>query len=124
MGDMEMNVGLRIRERRTEINLTLKEIADRLGVQEATAQRYESGNIKNLKRQTILKISEILDVNPGWLMGWSENKTRPQYSERVNESLRTNPLLQELRDKLLSLDDSQAKIVSAIVDELLRQGGK
>ena len=38
----------RIHEKRTEKGITLAQIADRLGVTEATAQRYERGNIKSI----------------------------------------------------------------------------
>jgi len=38
----------RIHEKRTEKGITLAQVADRLGVTEATAQRYERGNIKSI----------------------------------------------------------------------------
>lgn len=65
-----MNVGERIKEVRLKRNKTLLEIANMLGVSEATVQRYESGNIKNLKLDTISKIASFLDVDPAYLMGW------------------------------------------------------
>ena len=40
----------RLKERRLALNLTLLDVADALGVKEATAQRYESGEIKNIKQ--------------------------------------------------------------------------
>lgn len=38
----------RIRARRIEKGITLAQVAEKLGVTEATAQRYECGNIKNI----------------------------------------------------------------------------
>lgn len=35
-------------------------------------QRYESGAIKNIKHDTISKLAEILNCNPSYLMGWSD----------------------------------------------------
>jgi HTH-type transcriptional regulator, cell division transcriptional repressor len=69
-----MDVGNRIKSRRTEIGMTLKEVAKKLGVKDATVQRYESGNIKNLKYETITKLAEILNVSPNWIVGWESNK--------------------------------------------------
>lgn len=69
-----MNIGERIKEVREERNKTLLDVATFLGVTEATVQRYESGNIKNLKLDTISKIATYLKVDPGYLMGWKDTK--------------------------------------------------
>lgn len=65
-----MHIGDRIKRARERRGITLMAVANHLGVTEATVQRYESGNIKNLKLDTISKISEFLNVNPAYLMGW------------------------------------------------------
>ena len=69
-----MNIGERIKARRNEIGLTLKEVAEKLGVKDATVQRYESGSIKNMKYETIASLAEILNVSPSWLLGWDDDK--------------------------------------------------
>lgn len=63
----------RIRERRKAVGMTLAQLADRTGVQEATVQRWESGNIKNIKHETIEKIAIALNCSPVYLMGWTED---------------------------------------------------
>lgn len=65
----------RIKERRLSLGLTLLDVADKLGVKEATVQRYESGDIKNIKHETIVQLSEILNCSPSYLMGWQKEKT-------------------------------------------------
>lgn len=60
----------RIKERRLALGMTLLEVAARLGVKEATMQRYESGEIKNIKHETIVKLAEIFHCSPAYLMGW------------------------------------------------------
>jgi transcriptional regulator with XRE-family HTH domain len=52
--------------------MTLLEVADKLGVKEATVQRYESGAIKNLKYDTITALSDVLRCDPAYLMGWTD----------------------------------------------------
>ncbi len=69
-----MTLGDRIKEKRLQNKMTLLEVANRLGVKEATVQRYESGEIKNLKQHTIAKLAEIFDTSPAYLMGWDEKK--------------------------------------------------
>lgn len=60
----------RIKERRNEKGFTLLDLADAIGVKEATMQRYESGEIKNVKHETVVKLAEILHCSPQYLMGW------------------------------------------------------
>ena len=62
----------RIREMRKRKGLTLLELANKLKVSESTVQRYESGNIVNLKYETIEALSNILDCDPTTLMGWTD----------------------------------------------------
>lgn len=59
-----------LKKRRAELGYTLLEIADKMGVSEATVQRWESGNIKSLRHGRIAQLAEILDVSPASLMGW------------------------------------------------------
>ncbi len=82
----------RIHEKRIEKGITLAQIADRLGVTEATAQRYERGNIKNIPYEHMCVYGELLNCSPAYLMGW-EDKTQKkkespkimQYYEQLND---------------------------------------
>lgn len=62
-----------LRRRRKELGLTLSQIADQMGVTEATVQRWESGNIKTIRHEKIARLAEVLDVNPATLMGWDDS---------------------------------------------------
>lgn len=70
-----MNIGERIRTARLKRGLTLLEVANKVGKTEATIQRYESGNIKNLKNDTIKDLADALNVSPAYIMGWEELET-------------------------------------------------
>ena len=65
----------RIHERRIEKGITLAQVAERLGVTEATAQRYERGNIKSIPYEHMCAYGEILNCSPAYLMGWESNST-------------------------------------------------
>ncbi len=67
-----MNMSERLKNRRKELNLTMFEVAQKVGVSEATVSRWESGNIANMRRDKIEKIADALNVSPGYLMGWEE----------------------------------------------------
>lgn len=61
-------IGNRIKSRRKELNLTLKQIADIVGVASSTIQRYENGTISQLKLPVLESIAKALDINPTWLV--------------------------------------------------------
>ena len=64
-----------IRSRRKELGLTLLQLAEKTGVREATVQRWESGNIKTIKYETMELLAHALNCTPQYLMGWEEEKT-------------------------------------------------
>ena len=58
-----------LKSRRLELGLTMLEVAKAIGVSEATVSRYESGNIKNMRRDRIEKYAKVLQINPVVLIG-------------------------------------------------------
>lgn len=67
-----MNVQDIIKHRRTELGLTLKDVAKALGVSEGTVSRYETGDIQNMGIDKIQSLSKVLQCSPGYLMGWED----------------------------------------------------
>ena len=63
------DIGKRIKQRRKELNLSLGYIADKMGVNISTAQRYEAGLIDNSKKIVVDSLAEILHTTPEWLRG-------------------------------------------------------
>ena len=68
----DMEISETIRRRREELDLTLLDIAKKVGVSEATIQRYESGKIKNIRQDKIVKLAAALKFTPAELLGWDE----------------------------------------------------
>lgn len=64
-----------IKNRREELGLTIKQVADIVGVSEGTVSRWESGNIKNMKRDKIAALAKALQIQPRILMGWDEDES-------------------------------------------------
>ena len=59
-----MDFGKKIKKLRTEKGYSQEELGALLGVQRAAVQKWECGTVKNLKRETIKKLSEIFSVDP------------------------------------------------------------
>lgn len=62
-----------IKRRRTDLDLTLKQVAKALNVSEGTVSRYESGEIQNMGIDKIEALAKVLRCSPGFLMGWEES---------------------------------------------------
>lgn len=69
-------IGERILMRRTQLGMTLDDIANEIGVARSTVQRYEKGNIKKVKLPVIEAIARVLDVDPAWLCCKTDSMTR------------------------------------------------
>lgn len=94
----------RIKERRQQLGLTLLQIANSLGVKEATVQRYESGEIKNIKHETIYELAKILQCTPSYLMGWDENTSSFNENNEAAEFNRNfENLTEENKKKVLEI---------------------
>ena len=53
-----------IKKRRLELELTLEQVGNYVGVGKGTVAKWESGFISNLGRDKIAKLSEILQISP------------------------------------------------------------
>lgn len=59
-----MDIGKLIESRRKELGYTLEEIGAHVGVAKGTVGKWVNGNISNMGRDKIARLSEILDVSP------------------------------------------------------------
>lgn len=60
-------------ERRKELGLTQKEVADAVGVAEATVSRWESGEIANMRRDRISALAKNLKCSADFIMTGNQN---------------------------------------------------
>lgn len=59
-----------LKNRRLELNLTLKDISEKVGVTIPTISRWESGDIANMRRDKIVSYAKALNISPAVIMGW------------------------------------------------------
>ena len=85
-----MEMGQKIYNLRIQKGLTLEELGNMVGVGKSTVRKWENGMIANMKRDNILKVSEVLDTTPAYLMGWKEDPPKEgspkimQYYNQLN----------------------------------------
>ena len=73
-------VGERVKERRTELNLTMPELGKRIGVNKSTIQRYEADGVDPKRTMVINGLAEALLTTPEWLTGLSDDKEYDTYT--------------------------------------------
>ena len=67
-------IGERIKEARTKKGLSQTELAEKLGYKSRSSiNKIEVGG-RDIPRSQIVRIAEILDVTPSYLMGWEDEK--------------------------------------------------
>jgi repressor LexA len=64
-----------LKEARIKRGLTMKQVADMVGVSESTISRWESGIIANMTREKIVLLSDALHISPSDIMGWEKEET-------------------------------------------------
>ena len=73
-------VGERIKERRTELKLSMPELGKRIGVNKSTIQRYEADGVDPKRTMIINGLAEGLLTTPEWLTGLSDEKEYSIYT--------------------------------------------
>lgn len=79
-----MKVNEIIKKRRKELGLTLKDVADKLGVSESLISRYESNDVKNMGIDKLIPLAEVLKTTPVYLMGLENNKKQEDSNIDIN----------------------------------------
>ena len=113
-----------IRNKRIEYGLTMKEVADRVGVSEATVSRWESGDIENIRRNHIVKLAKVLHIAPSVIMGW-EQPEEPYYTNpetaAIAQKIYEDAELRALFDTAADSDPEDLQAVHAMLKALKRK---
>lgn len=63
-----------IKRKRLSLGLTLEEVGNMVGVGKSTVRKWETGDIENMKRDKIVKLSKALRVSPAYIMGMEDDE--------------------------------------------------
>jgi len=81
----EMEIAKRLKNLRTENNLSLRKVADFLNITSSTILKYENANITNIPIDNITKLAKIYKVTPSYILGlddYDENKIQLSKEEK------------------------------------------
>lgn len=74
-----------LRKRRKELRLTLKDVADFVGVSEGTVSRWETGNISSMRQNHIALLAKVLNTSVVWILGLDLTDTRARLFDNLIE---------------------------------------
>lgn len=112
-----------IKNRRIELNMTMKEVADKVGVSEGTVSRWESGDIANMRRDKIMALAKVLDLSPNVIMEWDD--TEPEQEQHyyldddaceMAEFMHKNPNYKVLFDAVRNVSAEDIEFVRQMID--------
>ena len=109
-----MDISKKLKNRRKELGLTMLEIAQKVGVSEATVSRWESGDIANMRRDKIASLANALNVTPAYIMGWEE-KIPPEKSEEIEEGI---VLHRDGKTSTYRMSRDKLKTIEALLEQL------
>lgn len=121
-----MHVGELIRQKRTELNMTQEQLGNLLGVNRAAINKWETGRVTNLKRETIKKLSEIFQISPALLVEpeasiYPDSPLLPlprmKQWEVIGATACGNPLHKEMAETVLAPADIDADRVFRCVGD-------
>lgn len=111
----------KIKLRRLELGLSYQELSDLTGINKSTLQRYETGFIKKVPINQVQIIAKALNVTPGYLMGWENNKENQTYylnpeAAKMAQEIYDNPQYKVLFDATKKLKTESIKEVMKFID--------
>ena len=114
-----MDIGEKIRAARISKGMTQEELGKLLGVQKSAVAKYENGRVVNIKRSTLKKISDILEIRPSELISIEEEivKAPEEMAERHFQII-MDADISEIFDDFKLLDEAQRKIVKDLIKSL------
>ncbi len=116
-----MTMGERIKEARIKKGYSQTELAQLLGYKSRSSINKIEVNEREIPKSIILKLSEILDVTPAYLMGWESSNSLDNLMERFDNirpvKLKKFPLLGEIAcGEPIFADEDRESFVMADMD--------
>lgn len=118
-----MTVGQKIKKLRLDKGLTQQELGDLLGVKKAAVQKYESGQVQNLKQSTIKKLCEIFNKYPDYFIydefdSWLEGELKKEVEFVQIIEKKYGKEVVNIFEVIIDLNEDSRKKVSDYVNDV------
>lgn len=122
----------RIHDKRKEYNLSMEELAEKIGVNKSSISKWEAGTVGDIKRTYIAKMAQIFHVRPSWLMGYDQEEGitltyEAPGQETVRLSVDKEPIIgptskiAELYSLILAIDPKNYDLAIKILKSLQKE---
>lgn len=112
---------------RRDLNMTQKELADRIGISQSYITKIERGRAKNMSVELVFDLATALSVSPAWLLGLSQDPLgvetdleNEQYVVIDVEDSSQRRLVQEVLDAFVAMSPVNQRLVTSIM-RMIRQ---
>lgn len=117
-----MSIGNRIKTERERQGISQTDMARRIKTSKQTLYKYENNIITNIPSDKIEAIANVLNLSPGYLMGW-ENFTEDAALIDA-DLLCLSEKEKEYVVKISHLDEAQKQCIYEIVDNFVKLNNK
>lgn len=110
-----MSFASRLKDARLAKGYTQEDLATKLGLQKSAVAKYESGRIRNIKKETLDLIGEILECSPAYLMGWQKPSvcsTDESAKRKIFYNYAEPPQMVRIKSEALCLDHTFSPLSS------------
>jgi len=118
----DIQIGQIIKQKRQELGMTQTELGQKMGVGKTAVAKWEAGKVKNLKRDALPLLADILRISPLALIGINEGDNKIIATKRGTVCL--NPTEKVVLKKYRQLDTDDQEEVVAIIDMKLAKASK
>lgn len=112
----------RISELRKEKNMTLEDVAKIVGVGKSTVRKWETGMIKNMRRDKIATLAKALGTSPAYLLGWvdEEEQKKNDILSDIILKMRTDETFASVVENLYKLDKDKLETINQMLNTLFK----
>ena len=109
-----MEIGQKIREARILKGLTQEELGNMIGLQKSAIAKYENGRVVNIKRSTLQKLAQALDLRGSDLI----IEANPKEAAELSAKVLLDSELMDAIEKYYTLTAEKQKMVRDLIRSL------
>jgi transcriptional regulator with XRE-family HTH domain len=116
-------IGNRIKMAREKADMSLNDVASKLGVNKSTILRYENGEISKVKAPIIEALADALRVSPHYLLGWEGDEEVEKKNDFIAEAvikMRTDETFASVVENLYKLDQDKLETINQMLNTLFK----
>ena len=108
-----MNIGQRIKHCRTELNMSQRELAKRMGyLNHSTITKIEAGSV-DIPQSKIIKFAQVLNTTEAFLMGWESIEEKSANNDGLSDNQK------KLMDFVKTVPEDRAEMILKVIRSIV-----